>query len=293
MSVKLDSKVSYGEETLGKVPVQGWSCDSGRSELYDPKSWGSLYRCGCKLCIAQMNEAGSHRANSDLRGANAIPDWSASMRQSLFCASLIWAVVFVASGSSQSQQKMTLTVEGQNGHAPVIQSDGRAWVDIDALARLTNSSLSYSGNQIVLTLHMLPPSPPENQGLSKDFLNAGIEAMSEIREWRSALQSAIRYGFPPNDDWVTRYRDAAMKSVRLASVAASTDSDRKTSQLISNELDNMQKLSDKMLSARKNMTYIPPDALANDPLDMKIIRCAHSLAAIAASGQFQDDGSCH
>jgi hypothetical protein len=215
------------------------------------------------------------------------------MRETLFCASLIWVVFFVASESAQSLQRRTLTVEGQSGQAPVIQSDGRSWVDIEALARLTNSSLSFSGNQIILTLHATPASQPESHGFSRSFLNAGIEAMSEIREWRSALQSAIRYGFPPNDDWVTRYREAAIRSVRLASVAASTDSDRNASQLISKELDHMQQLSDKMLSTRKKMTYIAPDALANDPLDKKIISCAHSLEAMAASGQFNDDGSCH
>jgi len=41
------------------------------------------------------------------------------------------------------------------------------------------------------------------------------------------------------------------------------------------------------------MTYIAPDALENDPLDKKIVNCAHSLGAMAASGQFHDDGSCH
>ena len=55
----------------------------------------------------------------------------------------------------------------------------------------------------------------------------------------------------------------------------------------------MQQLSDKMLAMRKNMTYIAPDALANDPLDQKIINCAHSLSAMAANGQFHDDGACH
>jgi hypothetical protein len=175
----------------------------------------------------------------------------------------------------------------------VIQTDGKFWVDVEALANLTNSSLSFSGSQIILMPHSAPASQPESHGFSKAFLNAGIEAMSEIREWRSALQSAIQYGFPPNGDWVTRYRDAAMKSVRLASVAASTDSDRNGSQLLSKELDHMQQLSDKMLLTRKNMTYIAPDALANDPLDQKIIACAHALAAMAASGQFHDDGSCH
>lgn len=117
--------------------------------------------------------------------------------------------------------------------------------------------------------------------------------MSEIREWRVALQNAVRYGFPTNKDWMSPYRGAAMSSVRQASVAASTESDRNAAQLISKELDHMQQLSDKMVSARKNMTYIAPDALENDPLDKKILNCAHSLAAMAASGQFHDDGSCH
>jgi hypothetical protein len=33
--------------------------------------------------------------------------------------------------------------------------------------------------------------------------------------------------------------------------------------------------------------------LKSDPLDQQILNCARSLAAMAASGQFVDDGSCH
>jgi hypothetical protein len=215
------------------------------------------------------------------------------MRGTPICASLVWVLFFVASESAQSQQSRILTIEGQSGQAPVIQAGGRSCVEIDALAKLTSGSLRFSGNQIILTLHATPASQPESHGLSKGFLNAGIEAMSTIREWRSALESFVRYGFPPNGNWVTRYRDAAARSVQLASVAASTDSDRDASQLVGKELDNMQQLSDKMLAQRGSATYIAPDALASDPLDQKIISCAHSLAAMAASGQFNDDGSCH
>jgi hypothetical protein len=99
--------------------------------------------------------------------------------------------------------------------------------------------------------------------------------------------------FPAGDNWIAGYRSSAATSIRLASVAASTDADRNASQLLNNVFDNMQKLSDKMLVARKNMTYISPDALQKDPLDQKILTCARSLASMAASGQFQDDGSCH
>jgi hypothetical protein len=119
-------------------------------------------------------------------------------------------------------------------------------------------------------------------------LRAGIEEMSVIREWRSALVSAVQNGYPVTDDFVSRYRGQAGTSLRLASVAVSTDSDQSAFQLLSNEFDHMQKLSNKILAARKES----PDALKGDPLDAQILSCARSLAAMAASGQFQDDGSC-
>lgn len=216
------------------------------------------------------------------------------MQRKSFYAKLICGMFVVASGIAESQQAKTLVVEGHPGHAPVIDANGQSCVDIQALASLTNGSLSFSGSQITLSLHGgAPAGQPQSQGFSRDFLSAGIEAMSEIREWRSALQTAVRYGFPPNPDWVNSFSGAATSSVRQASVAASTESDRNAAQLISQELNHMQQLSDKMISARKNMTYIAPDALENDPLDKKIINCAHSLASMAASGQFHDDGSCH
>ena len=85
----------------------------------------------------------------------------------------------------------------------------------------------------------------------------------------------------------------AAKSLTLASVALSTDSDRDALRLLTNEFDNMQKLSNSILELRKSLDYISPDTLADDPLDQRIMNCAHSLASMAAGRQFQDDGSCH
>jgi len=94
------------------------------------------------------------------------------------------------------------------------------------------------------------------------------------------------------DAFLNGYRDQAATSLRLASVAVSADADRNAFQLLSNEFDKMQKLSDKILAARQNMNYISPDTLKNDPLDQQILSCARLLAAMAAARQFQDDGSC-
>ena len=56
----------------------------------------------------------------------------------------------------------------------------------------------------------------------------------------------------------------------------------------------MQELDNKVLTARKKeLDYMAPDSVKNDPLDQKLLNCAHSLAAMAASREFQDNGSCH
>jgi len=179
--------------------------------------------------------------------------------------------------------------------------NGRSYIDIEALARLINGSLTLKGDQITLTLPESSGSAPTaaqttqaaNSEFSKDFLKAGIEEMSVIREWRSALVNAVQNGYAVTDDFVAGYRGQATTNLRLVSVAISTDSDRSAYQLLSNELRSMQKLSDKILSARKNMNYISPDALKGDPLDQQILTCARSMAAMAASGHFQDDGTCN
>ncbi|MFZ0794557.1 MAG: hypothetical protein WAM65_12355 [Candidatus Korobacteraceae bacterium] len=193
----------------------------------------------------------------------------------------------------------TLVVSGQSGQTPVLQLNGRSYVDIEALARLINGSLSFKGNQVTLTLPSSDSTPPPAaatqpaSAFSKGFLRAGIEYMSEIREWRSALMDAVQNGYPVTDAFMASYRGQASTSLRLASVAASTDADHNAFQLLSNEFDNMQKLSNKVLAARKNMNYISADALKDDSLNQQILNCARSLAAMASSGQFQDDGSCH
>jgi hypothetical protein len=51
-------------------------------------------------------------------------------------------------------------------------------------------------------------------------------------------------------------------------------------------------LTDKYAAARANMNYISRDALQNDDLNQRFMACGHSLGAMAASGQFVDDGSC-
>jgi hypothetical protein len=211
--------------------------------------------------------------------------------------------LLIASGlgfSQADQQSGTLTVSGHSGQAPVTQINGRSYVAIDALARLMNGSVGYQGSHITLTVPSagsaaggVRPCQPANSGFSKEFLNAGIETMSDIREWRSALLNAVQNGFPVTEAWMGNYHAQAVKSLRLTSVAATTDSDHNALRLLSKELDHMQELGNKILAARKNLSYITSEIVQKDPLDQKILNCARTLAAMIASGAFQDNGACN
>jgi hypothetical protein len=198
--------------------------------------------------------------------------------------------------SQAAQQSGTFTVTGHDGQAAVVQINGRSYVDVESLARLTNGSVSYKGNQIALTLPGTAPAAPPapaTPGLSRDLIAAGIEEMALIREWRSALINMVQNGYPITEAWLANYRGPAYANLKLAGLAVSTDADRKGFQLLTNEFNNMKQSSQRFLTARANMTYIPQDSLNNDPLDQKIVACAHALALMASSGQFQDDRSCH
>jgi hypothetical protein len=239
------------------------------------------------------------------------------MRKRKSFAGSLAALLLVVSGIALAQdanQNRTLIVNGQSGAVPVIQVNGRSYVDLEALARAANGSLSFSGNQIALTLPGSPasssantnatsantPSAPAsataqatNPGFSAAFLQAGIEQMATVREWHTALAAAIQNGTPVAANWLAPYQNQAATNLRLASVAVQTNSDRRAFQLLTNEFQNMAKLADKYIAARNNLTYVSPDALQNDELNQRIVGCGHSLGAMAASGQFVDDGSCN
>ena len=212
----------------------------------------------------------------------------------------------------RAAERHTLIINGRSTEVPVIFVSGHPYVALEAFAHALNGSVSSSGSMVALslpthsdngapTLTTAPAAPtpaqtqavPSNPGFSRDFLNAGIEEMSTLREWHTALQIGIQGGVPLSEGLLQPYRAQATTSLRLASVAASTTADRNAYQLLNNVHLNMAKLSDKYVNMRASLTYIAPDALQNDELNKRIINCGHFLGAMASSGQFSDDGSCH
>ena len=203
---------------------------------------------------------------------------------------LAWSQVPTPSG--------TLTVTGFPGQAPVVQVNGKSYVELESLVRLTGSSISFRAKQIVLTLpvsaeNTAVPEKKQPVGFSKEFLRASIEELTAIREWRVAILNAIQGTFPVTDDWIAGYRRTADTKHALTSATLATDSDRSAFALLSNELSKMQTLSDKYLALRRSLTYIAPDSLDKDPLDQQLLTCGRGLASFAADGQFDDIPACH
>jgi hypothetical protein len=191
----------------------------------------------------------------------------------------------------------TLTVKGYSGQAPVIQVNGKTYVEIEALARLTNGTLSFQGNQTTLSpgsgATAAAAQTERRPGVSKEFLKAVIEEMSVIGEWRTGLVNAVENTNPLTQDWADGYRRNADSKLALASTAVATDPDRSLLVLVRSEFNNMQALSEKYVVLRKNQTFVSPDSLDNDPLNQQIQNCGHGLASQTAGGPFVDVAACH
>jgi hypothetical protein len=200
--------------------------------------------------------------------------------------------------SQEPKPNGKLRVDGYSGEIPLIQLNGKSYIDLEAFARLTTSSVSFRASSIVLTLPgaghgAVDSNHPPPPGFSKDFLSSAIELMTSVREWRTAIINAIQNSFPVTEEWVTPYQRTSNSKLALATAAATTESDRNGITLLTNELRFVKMFSDKYVELRKKGIGTFADALNNDPLSQQILNCAQGMAAMATSGQYQDVGSCH
>lgn len=153
-----------------------------------------------------------------------------------------------------AQQTTPLLIEGPQGQAKVIQVQGKSYVEIDELARITGATLRFAGNKIILTLpvdddtssqtEQPAPEPRPTAGLSRPFLSAGIETMREILEWHAALKTGIERGYPLSDVWFGNFRRQIQASLKQAEAAASTDVDQKALPLLNSEFNAMSALTE-------------------------------------------------
>jgi len=223
-------------------------------------------------------------------------------------SNLVLPLLLCALSVAQAKQEQrAIVVNGKSGNVPSVQVNGRTFVDLEGIARIASGSLGFQGSQLVLTVPCSAaapasssepmPEPKPHTGLSQDFMKAGIETLAQMREWASTLGYAIQNGYGVTESWVADYREQAASSLRLATAAASTDSDQNALQLLNHEFDAVTAWSNGLVEAKKRMDVgkyaTSPGALREDPASQKIITCGRFLAGMIASSEFHDDPSCH
>jgi hypothetical protein len=219
-------------------------------------------------------------------------------------------LILLARGLTPAQvnpQNRRLVVNGKTGDATVVEINSRTYIDLETLVRIANGSLGFQGGQITLVLPgseaSTPPSSPApeqpaaHDGLTRNFMIAGIETIAQMREWATTMANAIQHGYGVTDSWAADYRGKAADSLRQASASTSTDADRDALQLLTNEFHNVETWSNQLIEAKKNMDTakysMSSGALRNEPLSQQIINCGHFLATMLGSAEFRDDPSCH
>jgi hypothetical protein len=219
---------------------------------------------------------------------------------------LVLAFSAVTTSAQMSEEFRTLVINDRSDKVVVLEAGDKTYIDLKRLVQIGHGSIAYEGNRIVLTISCTETNssarsaetePTPTTKLSREFEKAAIEEIALMREWASTLANAVQNGYPVTDNWVANYRAQAQSGLALASSAASTDADRNALVLLRHEFESVQEWSNKLLEARKSMNAakyaLSPSELHNDPLSQKIVSCGHFLGQMLATGDFQDDPSCH
>src|SRR3954454_9282715 len=132
----------------------------------------------------------------------------------------------------------TFSIAGQSDYAKILEVNGKSYVEVQDMARLTRGSISFSTNQVLLSLPAQPVSGaalPAAQGFSKEFRETGIELMSSLREWRITIVNSIQNNSPVSEEWVSELQRRAQKDLALVGSARSTQDDRSGYSLLAAE----------------------------------------------------------
>ncbi len=222
------------------------------------------------------------------------------MRRSMIRIGLLIAIVAIVGQFVIGQgRNVILVVEGYRGEAIVTEVNGKPFVDLRALAHITNSTITFEPDRVLLSLTCSgtrgTTAGRSEEGFSREFMNAAIESIASMREWATTLAVAVQHGVPIGNA-MAPYRRRAADTLRLAGAAAVTQSDHDGLALLKSEFSNVDAWTGKLTSARDSLSApkvdISEEALRSDPIVQNIVRCGQFLAPMFASGTFQDDGSC-
>jgi hypothetical protein len=194
------------------------------------------------------------------------------------------------------ERRMALVVNDRSAANAVIQVNGRSYVDLEALARVTNASVSLHENRVVVRLPEAAASEAAQapDKLSKEFARAAIMHLAKARAWKEVVMLGIQLGVPAGS-WSGDYRSQTQQTLMLAGVAVSTPGDRKTMDLLQRQFAHLQQWDNDISNTRAAMIAnqsVDPNALENDSRLAGISACQDFLSTVIVGGTYAEDVSC-
>jgi hypothetical protein len=220
--------------------------------------------------------------------------------QGFLLGALLTALPLSSSAQSELQQR-TLVVNGHRGTVTIYRISGQSYINLESLVQIADGSLSFQGNEIILNMSATtqehsPRRADTAEGMSKQFMSASVQALAQVRQWYTVMAQAIERGVPGDGRRLVGFRDKAAEGVRLASIAASNESDSNAQQLLSNHFGHVDAWYQKLVGERKLLSSahysMNDEALAKDPDYQKITSCSKFLGAMLGSAKYEDDASC-
>lgn len=205
---------------------------------------------------------------------------------------------------AQGTPDRTIFVNGKPA-GTVTQIAGHMYIDIDSLAQIINGTVTIEPTRILLNIPVPEASTSSGAAqdqstrglqLSKEFAQAAIADLAEMREWRGAVGTILTYGVPVVGTWPQEYHDRVQEGLAHAAVAASTTGDQDALGVLSGEFANLSDWTSGIVSTRQAMDAtktVNPNYRQEDPLLAKITTCYSFLNSMLVSGTFSDDSSCH
>ncbi len=211
----------------------------------------------------------------------------------------------IALAQSEHMQRK-LVINGQSGNAIIYRIDGKSFVEVEALVRIANGSMTFQGDTIILTFPgpqeatvsaAVPQAKQDDSALSAEFMKASIASLAAIKQWINTLSYAAQQGVPGDGRRIVVLQDRATETLLQAKAQATSDADQNALQLLTNNYNTLKAWSDKLIGERRTMDTgkysLSADLIDRDETYQKIGACTKFLAAILSSGHFQDDRSCH
>ena len=118
------------------------------------------------------------------------------------CAAILLLASMVSS-AQVGEEFRTLVVNDQSGQAAVLKMGDKTYVDLKRLVQIVHGSVVIEGDRIVVDVSCAAhknqettaqPEPDTSPRLTQDFMKAGIEEISLMREWASTLANAMQNG---------------------------------------------------------------------------------------------------